>query len=85
MHHSRKKEFRGVFLSPTMSVSFINSILEDLNNKQKINIHKAFSILIENEFIYTYNFAIEQYNEFLAQAFENIEFKSFHDLHFTLR
>lgn len=59
VYHARKKEIRGVFLSPTMTISFINSIIEDLNNKEKIDLNKAFSILIENEFIYVYNYAID--------------------------
>lgn len=46
-------------MSPTMTVSFINSIIEDLNNKEKIDLGKAFSILIENEFIYVYNYAVD--------------------------
>lgn len=56
---------RGIFLTPTMTISFIKSILEDFNKEEKINFDKAFSILLENEFIYTYNYAIDQYNEFL--------------------
>jgi hypothetical protein len=54
-----------------MSVSFISSILEDINENKKINIIKAFEILIENEFIYVFNEAIDVYNNFLSDKFQD--------------
>ena len=51
IHLNSKKEFRGVFFTSIMMLSFINSILEDVKYKMKIDLIKAFEILIENEFI----------------------------------
>ena len=71
IQYQQKKEFRGIFFSSNMSVSFISSIIEDLNQKKKINIQKAFEILIENEFIYVFNEAIDIYNNFLSDKFQD--------------
>ena len=71
IQYQQKKEFRGIFFSSNMSVSFIISIIEDLNQKKKINIKKAFEILIENEFIYVFNEAIDIYNNFLSDKFQD--------------
>lgn len=52
-----------------MMISLISSILEDINSNQKINIHKAYKILLENEFICVYNKCVDLYNGELAIAF----------------
>ena len=69
--YQQKKEFRGIFFSSNMSAFFISSIIEDLNQKKKIIIQKAFEILIENEFIYVFNEAIDIYNNFLSDKFQD--------------
>jgi hypothetical protein len=68
-----------------MAISFINSILEDLNNGTKIDLLKAFDILIENEFICVYNDCIDIYNGTLAQEFQGENHKSFKELAAILR
>jgi len=43
----------------------------------KIDLIKAFEILIENEFIQVYNDSIDIYNNCLADKFADNSFKSF--------
>ena len=85
IHLQSKKEFRGVFFTSTMMLSFINSILEDANQKMKIDLIKAFEILIENEFIQIYNDSIDIYNNYLADKFADNSFKSFQNLQLIFR
>ena len=42
IQYQNKKEFRGVFFTSTMMISFINSILEDINENKKIGLIKAY-------------------------------------------
>lgn len=55
LNTSNIKEYNGVFFNATMFLSFINSFLEDIKDKKKLDINKAFSVLLDNEFIHEYN------------------------------
>lgn len=66
---SRVKEYKGVFFNANMSISFINSLLEDTRENKRLDINKAFSVLLENEFISEYNSSIELYYCVLAEEF----------------
>ena len=70
------KEYKGVFFNANMSISFINSLLEDKRENKKLDFNKAFSVLLENEFICEYNSAIELYYNVLAEEFQESDFKS---------
>jgi hypothetical protein len=52
-----------------MSISFINSLLEDIRENKKLDVNKAFAVLLENEFISEYNAAIELYYNVLGEEF----------------
>ncbi len=66
---SRVKEYQGVFFNANMSISFINSLLEDIRENKKLDVNKAFAVLLENEFISEYNAAIELYYNVLGEEF----------------
>ncbi|KAL4432243.1 hypothetical protein ABPG74_020211 [Tetrahymena malaccensis] len=78
------KEYNGVFFNATMFLSFINSFLEDIKDKKKLDIQKAFSVLLDNEFIHEYNQCIELYFQILGEQFQDIEFKSIEELQRSL-
>ncbi|KAL4480974.1 hypothetical protein ABPG72_014442 [Tetrahymena utriculariae] len=78
------KEYNGVFFNATMFLSFINSFLEDIKDKKKLDIQKAFTVLLDNEFIHEYNQCIELYFQILGDQFQDIEFKSIEELQRSL-
>ncbi|EAR92177.2 amine-terminal domain guanylate-binding protein (macronuclear) [Tetrahymena thermophila SB210] len=78
------KEYNGVFFNATMFLSFINSFLEDIKDKKKLDIQKAFSVLLDNEFIHEYNQCVELYFQILGEQFQDIEFKSIEELQRSL-
>lgn len=80
LNSSRVKEYKGVFFNANMSISFINSLLEDMRNKQKLNIYKAYSVLMENQFIQEYNCSIELYYKILGEEFQESDFKSIEEM-----
>lgn len=65
LNTTRVKEYKGVFFNATMFISFVNSFLEDASNKNKLNITKAFSVVLDNEFIREYNACIQVYFDML--------------------
>ena len=78
------KEYKGVFFNATMFFSFINSFLEDIKDNKKLDIQKAFSVLLDNEFIHEYNQCIELYFHILGEQFQDTEFKSIEELQKSL-
>lgn len=85
IYNLKRKEFKGVFLTSSMTLSFINSLLDDVNIQQKIDLNKAFAIFLENEFIFIYNRCVEVYNQDLAGAFKDDQFKTIVSLGEILR
>lgn len=46
LNNTQLKEYKGVFFNANMFNSFINSLLEDMRNNQKLDIYKGFNVLL---------------------------------------
>lgn len=66
---TRVKEYKGVFFNANMFISFVSSFLDDLRDGRKLDVSRAFSIVLDNEFISEYNGCVQLYFDNLNEQF----------------
>ena len=82
---TKRLEYQGVTFTLRMMASFIQSVLEDINNQRKIDVEKASEISIENEFIYVYNDSVDHYNDLLKGEFTEETVRTLEMLNLNLK